>query len=151
MGVDVEIVPMASTVHKDWNVTCSHTAAQLAVRIPLEFIHALDTREETPIFQPKNFRETRPCFRGTHCFRAVRDDFVTDEEASAIWHGLEPHYERPVNQRRGERYIGIHAGLLREGLLNNVTRRMKRFLEAEMGACVQRCFANPCTHRALPS
>ena len=131
----IEVVPSALTVHNEWNVSCTHTASELEQRIPLNFIHALDqVKEETPCFRPENSRASRPCFQGTRCFRAVRDGFATEEEAQDLWQGLLPAYERPPDQKVGEKYMGIQANMFSDGLLANITGRMARFLEDEMGA-----------------
>ena len=133
--LSVTVVPSISDVNQDWNITCTHTSSQLDARIPLRFIHALQTGEEVaPIFQPHNFRTTRPCFQGTRCFRAVRDNFINQDEAEEMLRGLKSVYDRPKGQKVGEHFVSIHAKLFPAGFLDNITSRMKTFLEDEMGA-----------------
>ena len=131
----VEIVPANQTTYRDWDTNCEHGVDALTQRIPLKSVFALDypAPEQTAVFQPKNYRTTRACFEGTRCFRAVRDDFATEYETSALFRGLEPHYERG-NGTNGERFISINKGYFAAGLLQNITDRMAHFLEAEMGA-----------------
>lgn len=127
------VVPASEVVHQDWPVACEHGTAALEKRIPLRWIQSLDSRpEQTPIFHEKNWRTTRPCFDGTPCFRAVRDDFATPEELHELWRGIEPQYGRQNDN--GEHFIGIQDSFFRRGLLPNITGRMARFLETEMGA-----------------
>lgn len=128
------VVPASTSIHQDWQIECEHGVEALAARIPLAHIQSLSTPpESTPIFQPEHFRTTRPCFDGTSCFRAVRDDFATPEEIADLWRGVEEHYQRK-GATDGEMYVGIQAGYFRHGLLGNITARMAGFLEDEMGA-----------------
>lgn len=132
---NITIVPAASTTNTTWDMQCQHYVEQLAARIPLSHMQAMNSPPEaTPLFEPKNLRTTRECFRGTPCFRAVRDNFVSHDEAAAIWTGIEPHYERGMD-RNGEKFISIRPEYVQPaGLLGRVTARMAKFLEDEMGA-----------------
>ena len=135
----IEIVP-ASTYHPTtttWPLKCEHTAEELNKRIPLDQLQAVSPNPlETPFLLPQNYRTTRACFEGTSCFRAVRDDFVSLEEAQLLWQGLVPNYgrEKSKSPQNGELYMGIQENYFPAGLLNNITSRMKFFLESEMGA-----------------
>ena len=134
-GDGVALVPAASYTNATWDIPCEHSAEQLSARIRLHHLQAMGSPvEQTPVFQANKLRTTRECFRGTRCFRAVRDDFVSVEEAVAIWEGIEPHYER-AGATDGEKFIGIRPEYVQPaGLFRNVTTRMAAFLEEQMGA-----------------
>lgn len=135
MAPAISIVTANSSVQQAWLVDCEHGIDALTVRIPLRHINALDGNPEaTPIFQQENFRSGRPCFQDTPCFRAVHDDFISDEEADALWNGLEPEYGRGESTGDGEKFIAVWPQMFRAGLLGNITSRMADYLVSEHGA-----------------